>query len=273
MLNKKIAVIGAGKMGGALIKGLLSAGLVARRNILACDKDKERLMPLSRKGLRTTGDIIEAVRWGEVIILSVKPKDIDCVLREISSASGLATSLKARLFISIAAGIRTGLIEKKLGNVSVIRVMPNTPLLIGEGMSAISTGRFSQSKHEHIARAIFGSVGSVMKFPEKSMDAITALSGSGPAYFFFLMEVLALAGKKMGISADDSLVLTLQTAKGAALLAEKSGIPPARLREMVTSRGGTTEAAFKILESKKVKEAIIKAVLQAEKRSRELSIN
>ena len=270
MLNKKIAIIGAGKMGKALIRGL-----VCPKNIMVSDKDKSKLKSFAGKKIKTTTCNIKAVEWGEVIILSVKPKDMDDVLKGIVSArfAGPASALKRKLFISIAAGIKTSFIEKRLGHVPVIRVMPNTPALICEGMSAISPGRFAKSRDEHIAGAIFGSVGSVMKFPERDMDAVTALSGSGPAYFFFLMEALTLAGKRMGISNKDSLALTLQTALGAALLAKKSGIPPLKLREMVTSKGGTTEAALKILGSSRVKEAIIKAVIKAKKRSVELCKN
>lgn len=266
MINKKIAIIGAGQMGGALINGLLSKKVVTPKNIVASDKDRARLRPLARKGVKTTADNIKAIERGEVIILSVKPKDINKVLKELA-----IVQLKNKLFISIVAGIKTNFIEKRLGKIPVIRAMPNTPALVGEGMSAIAPGKFVTSYHEHVAMAVFGSVGHVIKFPEKSMDAITALSGSGPAYFFFLMELLAKAGRKMGISAKDSLAITLQTALGAALLAKKRGIPPDKLREMVTSKGGTTEAAFKILGKAKVKEAIIKAVIRAEKRSRELS--
>lgn len=273
MLSKKIAVIGAGKMGGALINGLLSAKLVASKNIIVCDKDKNKLKSFARKKIKTTASNIKAVERSDVIILSVKPKDMKCVLDEIALARNArcAAGLKRKLFISIAAGIKTAFIENRLGKVPVIRVMPNIPALIGEGISAFSLGRFTASSDERIAGVIFRSVGVVMKLPEKNMDAVTALSGSGPAYFFFLMEALTLAGKKMGISAKDSLFLTLQTALGAGLLAKKSGIPPAKLREMVTSKGGTTEAAFKVFNNRKVKDAVIKAVIQAQKRSEALS--
>lgn len=268
MLNKKIAVIGAGKMGGALIEGILKAGLVSPRDIMAADRDKTKLRPLARKRVRITTDNLEAVKWGEVIILSVKPQHIDEVLSGINIPSS-----KFKLFISIAAGLKTGILEKRLGKVRSIRVMPNTPALIGEGMSVISLGRQVRPRDKKIALAIFGSVGQVMVLPEKKMDAVTALSGSGPAYFFFLMEALLSGGRRLGLSDNISLKLVLQVARGAALLARKSGIPPTKLREMVTSPGGTTEAAFKVLEKAGVKEAIIKALVAAEQRSRELSLS
>lgn len=279
MLKKKIAVIGAGKMGSAIIKGLIFRRAVSPGNIIACDRDNARLRPFARKGVKTTTCNIEAVKRGEVIIFSVKPGDMGEVLREIASArhtsplagqAGPATALKGRLFISIAAGITTSSIEEKLGKVPVIRAMPNTPALAAEAMSAISPGRYARPGDENIARTIFKSIGCVMKFPEKHMDAVTALSGSGPAYFFFLMEALIAAGKRLGISAADSLNLTLQTALGSAVLAKKSDIAPDKLIEMVTSKGGTTEAAFKILTQQRVRDTIIKAVLAAAKRSKKM---
>ena len=255
-------------MGGALIEGMLKAGLVSPLNIIAADRDKTKLRTFARQKIKTTVDNVKAVKWGEVIILSVKPQHMNEVLTRIN-----ILPLKFKLFISIAAGIKTEILEKILGQVRVIRVMPNTPALIGEGMSIVSLGRYARPPDKKIALDIFSSIGQVIILPEKNMDAVTALSGSGPAYFFFLMEALMAAGKKMGLSARDSLALTLQVARGAALLAQKSGIPPTKLREMVTSPGGTTEAAFKILKRRRVKEAIIAALIAAKQRSRELSLS
>lgn len=265
MINKNIAIIGAGKMGTALIKGLLSARVIFQKNIIASDKDKSRLKAIAKSKVRTTVYNSIAVGWGDVIVISVKPKDIDIVLKEVAEVH-----LKNKLFISIAAGINTSFIEDKLGNVPVVRAMPNTPALVGEGMTAISLGRFARGMDSRIARAIFKSIGEVIEVPERYMDAVTALSGSGPAYFFFLMEILIEAGRKFGLSSRDILSLTIQTALGAARLARESNIHPVKLREMVTSPGGTTEAAFKVLKQDRVKDSILRAIVAAKKRSREL---
>jgi pyrroline-5-carboxylate reductase len=270
MLNKRVAIIGAGKMGRALIEGLISSRIILPKDILISDKLEVRLRPLSRKGIKTTTSNIEAVKVGKIVVLCVKPQDMREVLKEIAD-SFQPSQLKNKLFISIAAGIKTDFIEKRLGRVPVIRVMPNTPALVREGTSVVSRGAYARSRHEDIARRVFESVGKVLKFPEKYMDAVTALSGSGPAYFFFLMEALIDAGKRLGIRERASAGLILQVAFGASVLAKESNLPPAKLRDMVTSKGGTTEAALKVLKYAKVKEAIIEAVIQAKKRSQQIS--
>jgi pyrroline-5-carboxylate reductase len=265
MLNKKIAIIGTGQMGGALIEGLVTSGTSLRRNIMAADKDKTRLNRFAKKGIKITTDNLAAVKWADVIILSVKPQHLNEVLEEIRIVpSGF------KLFISIAAGIKTKTIENRLGKVRVIRAMPNIPALIGEGMTVVSPGRFISPGDTKAALDILESVGEVMIMPEVKMDAVTALSGSGPAYFFYLMEALIGAGKRFGISDKDSLNLILQTAYGAAALAKKGNYTPDKLREMVTSKGGTTEAALKILKRYRTKDAIIKALASARRRAAEL---
>lgn len=264
MLNKKIAIIGAGKMGGALIEGLLKAGHSCR-DIMAADKDKTKLNRFAKKRIKITTSNLAAVQWADVIVLSVKPYHLNEVLEEIKT---LPSGFK--LFISIAAGIETKNIETRLGKVRVIRAMPNIPATIGEGMTVVSPGRFTGLKDRKIALDILESVGQVMIMSETKMDAVTALSGSGPAYFFYLMEALIEVGKRFGISNKDSLNLVLQTAYGAAALAKKGNCTPAQLRAMVTSRGGTTEAALKILKRYKIKDAIIKALASARRRAAEI---
>lgn len=266
MVNKKVSIIGAGKMGGAIIKRVISARIINPGRVMAADKDKKRLACFSKMGIKTTCDNIKAVQWGDVVILAVKPADMDELLKEIS-----VIDVKGKLFISIAAGIKTAFIEKRLGKTAVIRVMPNTPALVGEAASVFSSGLFASARDRDIARAIFASLGRIAELPEEYMDAVTALSGSGPAYFFYLMEALIDAGTRLGIPAKDSYNLVLQTSYGAACLARKTSIAPSLLREMVTSKRGTTEAAFKILKRARVKDTIIRAVIAAKERSEELS--
>jgi pyrroline-5-carboxylate reductase len=185
----------------------------------------------------------------------------------------MASSIASKqTLISIAAGVRTstleGILRKK---VAVVRVMPNTPALIGQGMAVVSRGRYAKKSHEQTALKLFRSVGKAIALPENMIDAVTAISGSGPAYVFFLIEALAAAGQKAGLSRAIALTLALETAAGAARMAVLSKDEPKLLREKVTSKGGTTQAALRVLESKGFKKIMAQAVLAAKKRSGQLS--
>ena len=208
-----------------------------------------------------------AAREANIILLAVKPQHMAHVLKEIGPV--VRTS---QLVLSIAAGVPTSFIEKFLGRgVPVIRIMPNTPALIGAGAAAMARGRWAKAAHEKTVESIFATVGSVVTVTEKHMDAVTALSGSGPAYLFYLAEAMQEAGSRMGLASHVADGLVRQTLKGASLLLAQSHEEPKTLRQRVTSPGGTTEAALKVLEQLRVKPAITKAIGRAQRRARELA--
>ncbi|HRS96975.1 MAG TPA: pyrroline-5-carboxylate reductase [Smithella sp.] len=266
--DKKVAVIGGGKMGSIIASGLVRHRMVSPQNIVVTDIDAARRNYL-RKALKikTTADNLPAVKNAGVVLLAVKPQNMAVTLQEIKSA--VDTS---KVVISIAAGITTKWIEKALGqNIRVVRVMPNTPALVGEGAAAVAAGRHARTADVKLTRAIFNAVGMTVEVKEKLMDAITGLSGSGPAYFFLMIEALTEAGVKTGLKRGMAKTLAVQTMLGAARLCIESGREPADLREMVTSPGGTTFAGLKVLEEKNFRGIITAAVKAATSRSRELA--
>lgn len=267
---KKIGFIGGGNMAQALLEGITKAGLFKPDHIWVSDVRPERLDELKTQyGVQTTSDNMVLTAAANILILSVKPQVMAGVLE------GLAGTLKKDvLVISIAAGITTNAIRAKLGEVQVIRVMPNTPALVGAGASGLYNASASMESL-NAALDIFNSVGrAVVVENESLMDAVTAVSGSGPAYFFLLMEEMIKAGVELGLTEDDAKILVLQTAKGAALLAESAqqrSEDPAVLRKKVTSPGGTTEAALKVFAEKGISQIVNEALTAARDRGRELS--
>ena len=268
--GRKMAVIGGGKMGSVIIHGIVSRALISARDVTVSDVAKARLVELSeRYGVQTTEDNATAVRWSDIVILAVKPQTMAEVLSELS---GIIDETK--VVISIAAGISTHFIESRLSKgVRVIRVMPNTPALIGEGISAISAGAHATAGDLSLARAVFSSVGMTVDVREDLMDAVTGLSGSGPAYAFVIIEALTDAGVQMGLSRDVSLLLSAQTILGAARLCLQGDKHPAELKDMVTSPGGTTIAGLRALEEGKLRATLMAAVEAATQRSRQLGGN
>jgi pyrroline-5-carboxylate reductase len=266
--EKRVAFIGCGNMGSVLISGTLSSGLISKDKVLVTDIRPERLEYIrEREGISITEKNREAVEKSDVIVLAVKPQVIGKVLSEIRD---VVTGDK--VIISIAAGITTGFIEEALGKeVPVVRVMPNTPCLVKTGASGISPGKYAGEQEETIAEEMFRGVGIVVKVPEQMLDAVTALSGSGPAYIFYIIESLIEAGMEMGLSEDDARKLVSQTVLGAARMFVETGESPQVLRAKVTSPGGTTETALKYLEEKGFQKILIAAVKEAAKRSKELS--
>ena len=262
---KMIGIIGAGNMGGALIKGL---GFDPKNKIIASDVSKDRLEFLKKNyRIQIANSNIALAEISDIIILAVKPKQIDDVLSQIKPVVG-----SGKLIISVAAGITTKRIEQKIKKeVAVIRAMPNMPALIGKGVSAISGGRFAEQKHIKIALDILSSVGRAIQVDEDKMDIITAVSGSGPAYFFFLIEILIDIAVKHGLDKKTAEEFAVGTAFGAASLAYKTKETPALLRKKVTSKGGTTEAAFRVFENEGLAKIFKKAIKAAIKRSEELS--
>ncbi len=265
-----IGFVGGGNMAEALIKGIVKAGIYAPEKVLVSDIRAYRLEFLSEKyGIVAAANNSELAGKVETVVLSVKPQKMSEVLEDLKSAIGADT-----LVVSIAAGIKVANIAAVLGEMAIIRVMPNTPALIGEGASALFANEPARPKLEKILK-IFSSVGrAVVVEDETLMDAVTALSGSGPAYFFLLMEEMVKAGVELGLSESVAKDLVLQTAKGAGLLAvkaDKNGEIPAELRRKVTSPGGTTEAAIKVFTDGKIDKLVSAAITRARDRGRELS--
>ncbi len=268
MIDKKIGIIGCGNMGEAILDRLSNI-LEKSVSIMVSEFDaKRRDYIQSRYKVIVEIDNNEVVKFADVIILAVKPKDLESVLK----AEVCCGASKDKLLISIAAGITTKYIESIIGkDVPVIRIMPNMAATIGESVSSISSGSAVTPEHMELAKEIFLTIGDVIEVDEKLVDAVTAISGSGPAYFFYMIEALIEAGCAAGLKEDVAKSLVLKTALGSAKLLEILKEPPAILRSKVTSKGGTTEAAIKVFESKKFKDIIKDAVEAARARSRELS--
>jgi pyrroline-5-carboxylate reductase len=268
MLKQKIVFLGAGNMGEALISGLVNSGLAGKGQIIATDIRTERLVYLKKKfGIQVSENNKKAVQQGEIIVLAVKPQQIKGLLGEIGD-----WVRKEQLVISIAAGIPTKYIEKFFQQrVPLIRVMPNTPALVGEGVTVLTPGKYTNEKHLKIAKKIFSAVGYVSVLPEKLLNAVTALSGSGPAYIFYLAEILDEAAKKMNLPEETACELVTRTILGAGKMLKITGESGRMLRQKVTSPGGTTEAATKYLQAKKFKEIFIQALFKARKRAQELA--
>ena len=264
--NKTIAFIGAGNMAEAFIRGLLAKLVVAPRQIIATDVRLDRLESLRRQfNIRTESDNAAAVRQADVVVLAVKPQQMSAALATLGVPP-------ATLIISIAAGITTARLERELGGPArVIRVMPNTPALVGAGAAALCAGKFAVPEDLQTATAILQAVGIVVPVEEKDLDAVTALSGSGPAYVFLVAEALIQAGIAAGLTPAIAHRLAIQTVAGAGRLLAESAAEPAKLRRQVTSPGGTTEAAVAVLLERKLPEIFLEAVTAAARRSRELS--
>jgi pyrroline-5-carboxylate reductase len=265
-----LAILGAGNMAEAIARGVTRAGLFTPAQIVASDPSPQRRELFQRElGIRSTEDNREAVRGADIILLSVKPQTMAEVL------AGLASDLRDdALTVSIAAGISTRFIERGLGGTGkscrVVRAMPNTPMLVGEGMVAIAGGAHANADDLTIARKLFESAADVIEVPEDQIDAVTALSGSGPAYFFFLVEHMTRAGVEMGLSPQHAHHLAAKTALGSAKMLLTSTDTPEELRRKVTSPGGTTHAAITHMESQGMPQIVVDALKAAQRRGREL---
>lgn len=267
IIDKKVAFLGGGNMAEALIKGLLAAGTAKPDQILVTDISSDRLAHLNKTyGIIIHKSNLDAAREAGVILLSVKPQVIEKVLLDISSAVD-----EKKLVISIAAGISLMKIENALKDGShVIRVMPNTPALVLAGAAALAGGKSASSDDLTLAQSIFNSVGRAVIVEEKLMDAVTGLSGSGPAYVFMIIDALSDAGVKAGLPQQLALELAAQTVYGAAKMVLETKEHPGKLRDMVTSPGGTTIEGLHALEKGKLRATLMNAVEAATARSREL---
>ncbi|MGB9378259.1 MAG: pyrroline-5-carboxylate reductase [Mycobacteriales bacterium] len=261
----RLAVIGTGKLGEALLSGLLRAGR-APADLMVTARRPDRAAELTeRYGVRAVSNV-EAAAESNIMLLTVKPQDIESLLAELAP---VATHDK--LIISVVAGIPTALFERRLGeHTPVVRVMTNTPVLVDQAMSAISAGANATEEHLVATEAIFEPVGKVLRVPESQQDAVTALSGSGPAYFFFLVEAMIDAGILLGLPRTVAADLMVQTVLGSAVMLRDTGEHPVRLREAVTSPGGTTINAIRELENHGVRAAFLAAIEAARDRARDL---
>ena len=266
MINKTIGFIGAGKMGTALIEGFLKNKLVNKKNIFISDINKNRIKYFNSIGIKSLTNI-EIAQRSDIIFFAVKPIQIRDICEQISP--GLS---EKSIIISIAAGIRIRNIEDFINRKArIVRIMPNTPALVNQGMSVYCYNKQIKKAGIKIIEALLGAVGEVVHLEEKYFDAVTGLSGSGPAYLFVVIDSLARGGVKMGLPEKAALKLAAQTVLGAAQLVIKTGNDPEELKEMVTSPGGTTVEGLKVLEDRKVRDAFIEAVKAASEKSKRLS--
>ena len=266
--SRKIAVLGAGRIGESLISGLLSSGWREPSEVAATTRRAPRVAELrERYGIDATLSNHDAAAGAALVVIAVKPQDIEGLLGEIAGAVSADQTV-----VSIAAAIPTALIEEHLSDgVPVVRAMPNTPMTVHEGMAGIAAGAHAQEEHMAQAEEILSSVGRAVRVDEPYMDAVTAVSGSGPAYFALLAESMIEAGILLGLSREISTDLVVQTMLGTAKMLRDEKIHPVELREAVTSPGGTTIAAIRELEQAGVRAAFLNAIQAAMQRSKELA--
>jgi pyrroline-5-carboxylate reductase len=267
LASHSIGFVGGGNMAEAMIRGLVRGGHVPAARIAASGPRRERLDELVREyGIEVTTENREIARTCGVVVLAVKPQIVDKVLREIGDQLHEGT-----LLVSIAAGIDTATIEEAVApGVRVVRAMPNTPALVGAGATAVAAGRLASDSDLATARALFDAVGITVVLDEGHLDAVTGLSGSGPAYIFLILEALADAGVKVGLSRRNAQRLAAQTVMGSAKLLLETDEHPGKLKDMVTSPGGTAIAGLHTLEEGGLRTTLINAVETATKRAREL---
>lgn len=265
-MGENVAILGTGVMGETLLSGLMRAGWTPDQ-VRITERRPERAAELGeRYGVRVVSNT-EAAEQSDTLVLVVKPQDIGALLDELRDAVRPGT-----LVVTIAAGITTAFVEDRLPDgVAVVRVMPNTPALVDQGMAAISPGRHCDAEHLARAEALLAATGKVLQVAEYHQDAVTAISGSGPAYIFYVVEAMIEAGVLLGLPRSTSTELVVQTLYGAATMLKETGEHPTVLREQVSSPAGTTMAALRQLDDHKVRAAFLTAMEAARNRSRELS--
>ena len=264
MVSDKLGVVGYGNMGSAIVRGLITAGIYEASTIYVFDVDLEKRDAARVDGCTVLNSVADVGAIVETVIIAVKPGTVSDVLRELSGASS------GTLIISIAAGISTATIESVAADKPVIRIMPNTPCQVSEGASAVARGKNARDEHVKKAMEIMGALGYVCEVPEHLMNAVTGLSGSGPAYVALVIDALTDGGVRMGIPRPTALRLAAQTVLGAAKMIRDRNMAPSTLRDMVTSPGGTTIEGISVLESRAFRSALIDAVEAATWKSEEL---
>jgi len=272
--DKKLAVLGAGKLGGILLRAYLKQGLFVSSRVTSTVKHAEGAAALAKKlGISVTTDNREAVKGADIILLTVKPQTVGEVLHQIAPEIGSKS-----LVLSVAASVPTGFVEQQLAaasggkhdKIAVVRAMPNTPAAVDCGMTGICGGTHAQTEHLEIARTMFDAVGRTIVVDQKHMDAVTGLSASGPAFAYIILESLAEAGVKVGLPRDVATLLAAQTMKGAASVVLETGDHPALLKDAVTTPAGCTIDGILELEEGKLRVTLIKAVVKATSRAGEL---
>jgi pyrroline-5-carboxylate reductase len=259
----KVGIIGCGNMGSSLLKGMLKSGALKAREVTVSDSNGQRLKSLRNLGVKTTSDNRRLVDDCDVIFIAVKPDIVEPVLKEVGDVSN------GKLFISVAAGVSTKYIEARTKG-RVIRAMPNICGAVGEMASCFSLGKRATGKDGKTVERLLGGAGATFKVDEKIMNSVTGLSGSGPAYFFYLVQAAAKAGEELGIPREVALSLAAQTMKGAAEMVRSGGSPEALIKKVCTPKGTTIEG-MKVLEDRKVAEALKDAIKAAARRAKELS--
>ncbi|MDZ7929920.1 MAG: pyrroline-5-carboxylate reductase [Rhodococcus sp. (in: high G+C Gram-positive bacteria)] len=266
----RIAVIGGGRIGEALIAGLLESGH-AVRDLVVAEKSEARAKEIAKEFGVLTTTVGDASEGADVIVLAVKPADVEAALTEITKIE--LDGDREQLIVSLAAGVPTTKFEPKLpAGFPVVRVMPNTPMLVGEGVSVLAPGKYARAEHLELVRSILSAVGKVVVVKENQLDAVTAVSGSGPAYFFLVAEAMIDAGVGLGLSRDVASALVVQTMVGSGAMLDRSDESASELRYAVTSPGGTTAAAVRELERKGLRAAFFDALGAANARSTEMGI-
>jgi pyrroline-5-carboxylate reductase len=266
--NKKVAVLGAGKLGGMLVQAMTREGLLSKRLVRATVRHADRVSGLSEKlGIEVSTDNAKAVEGADIIFICVKPQTVDEVMEEIR-----AHVAPGALLISVAASVSTGQIESVLGTkTAVVRAMPNTPCAVGVGMTGLCKGRYVSSEEIALACSLFSVMGRTVVVDEKHMDAVTGLSASGPAFIYIILESLAEAGVKVGLPRDVATLLAAQMTMGSAKMVLETGDHPAQLKDSVTTPAGCTIDGILELEEGKLRVTLIKAVVKATQRAKELA--
>lgn len=264
--GKKIGCLGVGNMGRALVQGLLRSEVVLPGDVKIFDRDHQKMVETLDNTDSYAPNLTSLIQWSDIFLIAVKPQDMASILLDVREVFR-----PDQLIISIAAGKTTTDIESMLDQrVPVVRVMPNLPVMVGEGASAFCLGSFASWPHGVVTSLIFSSVGMVVEVVEEQMDTVTALSGSGPAYVFLLAELLTEAGRREGLPREVAGYLVTQTLLGGAKMLEKSRSEPAELRRQVTSPNGTTAAAIEVFQQEDLQTVFCKGIHAARKRSEEL---
>jgi pyrroline-5-carboxylate reductase len=280
-ISHKIGFIGAGNMGQAMIGALIKSQSSAPSDLFVCDVIKQQTQALQKSyGIKVLPDNNALIEACDVIIFAVKPQSVEQVLSDLKAAKTFVKTSGSKIFISIAAGtpirkfesyIYDSIADDKKRQMPILRAMPNTPALVLSGMTGVCANSYATAADMQITKKILAAMGKVVECQESDMDAVTAVSGSGPAYCFYLAEAMIEAAVNLGLSPENAAEMTATTLKGAMILLENQSISAKELRQKVTSPGGTTEAAIKVLDDNSVKKTIIQAVTAAAHRSKELS--
>lgn len=269
-MTYELGIIGAGNMAEAIARGVIGGGVLQPSQMIAADPVVARQELFTNQlGVRAIDDAVEVARRSRRVLLAVKPQQMPALLKDIAAALD-----PSALVVSIAAGVTSRAIASGLSASEpwrIVRVMPNTPMLLGQGMAVLSPGEHATAADLAWTRQLFEPAAAVVELPEANMDAVTAISGSGPAYFFYLVEQMVAAGIELGLSPEQASLLTIKTAVGAAAMLEKGGAEPAELRRRVTSPGGTTQAAIEHMSQQKMPRIIMDALKAAARRAGELS--